>query len=163
MTGFVLKMCHSIHNRLEGVVSTAKRGLNIVILLLMGLLTGLVLAEVLVRMAIPSFGHVARLHRVAESERGKFAKYDSVLGWDGLENAQDMFEWVDTRHHVRQNRFGYRGSEYDYQRSDYDLHGFLGQCRSNQVWLSQAVLSIGSLGRRQAVQCSGALEGGQLA
>lgn len=126
MTGFVLKMCHSIHNRLEGVVSTAKRGLNIVILLLMGLLTGLVLAEVLVRMAIPSFSNVTRLYRLAESERGKFARYDGVLGWDGLENAQDTFEWVDTRHHVRQNRYGYRGPEYDYERSGKRRILFLG-------------------------------------
>lgn len=91
--------------------------LGLFLLLLLGTFIGLLAAEVIARLYSPSYAHILRLNHFKESERGKFARYDRLLGWDGLENAEDDFEWLDTRHHVKQNRFGYRGSEYEFQRT----------------------------------------------
>ena len=92
--------------------------LKILLLLLCGTCTGLLLAEGIIRIAFPSRTSVLKLHQLQESERGKFARYDPLLGWDGLENAADTFEWVDTRHSVLQHGFGYRGKEYAIERTD---------------------------------------------
>lgn len=94
-----------------------RRVVQNVLLVVCGTLVGLAFAEGLVRVFWPAYGRVAKFHRYVESERGKFARYDRDLGWDGLENAEGTFEWVDTRHAVRQNRFGYRGAAYDYRRT----------------------------------------------
>ena len=95
-----------------------KHKLQILLLGLCATCVGVLLGEFIIRVAFPSFTNVLKLHKFQESERGKFTRYDRLLGWDGLENAADAFEWLDTRHHVRQNRFGYRGSEYEFQRTD---------------------------------------------
>lgn len=95
-----------------------KNSFKNVALILAGAFTGFLIAEAAIRIALPSYSSVIKLHRAIESERGKFARYDANLGWAGLENAEDTFEWADTRHHVRHNRYGYRGREYDFQRSD---------------------------------------------
>jgi lysophospholipase L1-like esterase len=87
------------------------------LLVLFGTCAGFLLAEVIVRYCVPSYRNILRLNQFLESERGKFTRYDRLLGWHGKENAENDFEWVDTRHHVVQNRFGYRGSEYEYQRT----------------------------------------------
>jgi len=57
------------------------------------------------------------MNRYFESERGKFARYDSTLGWTGKENVQDDFLWMDVSHRVRQNRYGCRGGEYPFGRT----------------------------------------------
>lgn len=87
--------------------------LRLMALVLLGTAVGLLCAEVVVRLGFPSRTSVFRLHDYLESDRGKFARYDAVLGWDGLENAEDDFTWVDCRHHVKQNRFGYRSGDHD--------------------------------------------------
>jgi lysophospholipase L1-like esterase len=95
-----------------------KRALRQVLKPLAGTVIGLLLLEVVFRLVIPPPIDLLRLNRRVESERGKFARYDSLLGWDGLENADADFQWIDTRHHVHQNRFGYRGTAYDLPRND---------------------------------------------
>ncbi len=95
-----------------------KRALRQVLKPLAGTVVGLLLLEVVLRLVIPPPIDLLRLSRRVESERGKFARYDSLLGWDGLENADADFQWIDTHHHVHQNRFGYRGTAYDLARSD---------------------------------------------
>ena len=78
-----------------------------------GILVGLICAELIIRVLFPSHAAVVQLNSYQEEERGKFARYDSLLGWDGKENVKDEFVWYDCRHPVRQNRHGYRGTEYD--------------------------------------------------
>jgi hypothetical protein len=92
----------------------------------MGIVIGFLIAEALVRLMLPHNGNILMLNQFIESERGKFARYDRMLGWDGLENAEDDFEWIDARHHVIQNKFGYRGSKHEYQRTGKKRLLFLG-------------------------------------
>ena len=78
-------------------------------LVVAGLAAGAALGEVALRLAFPSYRARFRTYTLAESERGKFARYHSALGWAGIPGAEGTFEWLDCRHHVRQNRHGWRG------------------------------------------------------
>lgn len=78
-----------------------------------GLLAGALIGEVALRLAFPSYRARFRTYQLVESERGKFTCYDPLLGWAGTPNATGTFEWLDCRHHVRQNRFGWRGPAYE--------------------------------------------------
>ena len=82
-------------------------------LVLTGLAAGVALGELVLRLAFPSYRARFRVYDLVESERGKFARYDPRLGWSGVPDAEGTFEWLDCRHHVRQNRFGWRGPAYD--------------------------------------------------
>ncbi len=80
-----------------------------ILLLSVSICFSLILLEIIIRLFFPLHGRILQVNRYMESERGKFARYDPVLGWDGLEGVEDDFEWVDCRHHVRHNKYGYRG------------------------------------------------------
>jgi len=95
-----------------------KRKLKQTALVACSTVLALLLAEGVLRALFPSRVNLLRLNRYVESERAKFARYDEKLGWDGLPEAEDDIEWMDARHHVRHNRFGYRGGEYEHQRTD---------------------------------------------
>lgn len=95
-----------------------KKGLKALVLILVGTLIGLGAAEAAVRLFFPSRAAMVQLNRYMESERGKFTRYDTLLGWDGLKGASGNFEWVDCRHRVKQNRYGYRGPEYPHERTE---------------------------------------------
>ena len=56
------------------------------------------------------------LGQFLESERGKFCAYDPQLGWIGKPHAEATFQYLDCEHHVRQNRYGFRGSEHALER-----------------------------------------------
>lgn len=86
--------------------------LSAVMLVLCSVLIGLLFAESIIRVMFPSYSRTVRLSQYMESERGKFTRYDKVLGWAGLENADADFLWIDCRHHVRQNNYGFRGMAY---------------------------------------------------
>ena len=82
-----------------------------------GIAVGLLIGEGVLRWAFPSYRDRFRTYTLVESERGKFARYDSMLGWSGREDAVGTFEWLDCRHEVRQNRFGWRGPAYEPDRA----------------------------------------------
>ncbi|MBN1364235.1 MAG: SGNH/GDSL hydrolase family protein [Syntrophaceae bacterium] len=86
-------------------------------LVLAGSFIGLLLAELLIRITLPAHYNIMDMNNVMESERGKFARHDKNLGWDGLTDAENDFVWLDMRHHVRQNNYGYRGKAYDLKRN----------------------------------------------
>ena len=94
-----------------------KHKTQLFLLVLLGTCVGFLSAELIARYCFSSYTNMFRLNQFLESERGKFTRYDRLLGWHGTENAENDFEWLDTRNHVLQNRFGYRGSEYEYQRT----------------------------------------------
>src|ERR1051326_1711974 len=72
----------------------------------------LTIAEVIVRLVFPSAGLRVRIARYLESERGKFCRYSPTLGWEGIPNAAQSFQYVDARCFVRQNQWGFRGTEF---------------------------------------------------
>jgi hypothetical protein len=78
-----------------------------------GLLAGALMGEFVLRLGFPSYRARFRTYELVESERGKFTRYDALLGWAGIPNATGTFEWLDCRHEVRQNRFGWRGPAYE--------------------------------------------------
>ena len=78
------------------------------LLLLAGLLVGVGLGEIVLRAAFPSYRECFRTFELMESERGKFTRYDPILGWAGIPAASTL-----CRHHVVQNRFGWRGPAYE--------------------------------------------------
>jgi hypothetical protein len=88
-----------------------------ILLVLLGACAGLGAAEVVVRLWAPTATPAVVMRERVESERGKFTRYDETLGWAGRANVADTFEWVDTRHEVRQNRHGFRGPEVAFERS----------------------------------------------
>jgi lysophospholipase L1-like esterase len=55
--------------------------------------------------------------RYMESDKGKFYRYDRLLGWSGIPWADADYEWADCLCRVRQNRFGFRGPDYDFTRT----------------------------------------------
>lgn len=95
-----------------------KHRLLLLSLVIISLIVGLAIAEVVVRVVQPSRIRVVQLKKFRESERAKFSKYDPMLGWSGLADANDDFQWADVLHHVRQNRYGYRGKGYEFKRTD---------------------------------------------
>ena len=86
------------------------------VIVLITLIT-LLIAEGAVRIIFHGYTPVLRLYQRVESERGKFTRYDPILGWVGKKDVEDDFEWVDSRHHVKQNSYGFRGKSYDFARS----------------------------------------------
>lgn len=95
-----------------------KKFLPAVLKSLAGTVVILLLLEVAVRLFLPAPIDLLQLNEFVESERGKFAQYDQTLGWVGKPAVTDDFQWVDTSHHVSQNRFGFRGTEYEQAKSD---------------------------------------------
>lgn len=79
-------------------------------------LIGLLITEGAVRIIFSDYTPVLRLYRYIDSERGKFTRYDSMLGWVGKKNTDDDFEWADTRHHVSQNQYGFRDRGLEFKR-----------------------------------------------
>ena len=80
--------------------------------LLLGTLLAALGGEAATRLLLPDRVARARLSQVVESERGKFCRYDPVLGWEGRPDVQDEFQWADCRHRVVQNGQGFRGPAY---------------------------------------------------
>jgi len=80
--------------------------------LLLGTLLAALGGEAATRLLMPDRVARARLSQVVESERGKFCRYDPVLGWEGRPDVQDEFQWADCRHRVVQNGQGFRGPAY---------------------------------------------------
>lgn len=95
-----------------------KRLVQNCLLVIVGITAGFLLTEAVIRTTFPSYSRITKIYQRIESERGKFSRYDRELGWAGLENAAGDFEWADTRHQVLQNRFGYRGPEHSFNRTD---------------------------------------------
>jgi len=95
-----------------------KKILSPVLKSLAGAVVVLLLMEVAVRLFLAAPIDLLQLNEFVESERGKFAQYDPTLGWVGKPAVTDDFQWVDTSHKVAQNRFGFRGVEYEQIKSD---------------------------------------------
>ncbi len=95
-------------------------------LLAIGTLLGLAVGEAGARLARGDRPSPTAVQRFVESERGKFARYDPELGWAGRPDVRDHFEWIDARHEVVQNRFGFRGRAWPHARSDARRVVFLG-------------------------------------
>lgn len=89
------------------------------------------LSEILARLLFPSAGAGFRVYPFAESERGKFCRYDAALGWSGIPNVADSFEWIDAHCRVRQNSYGFRGQAYNFLRSKQERWAMLGD---SYVW-----------------------------
>jgi hypothetical protein len=89
---------------------------NVALLAASLLLAGLV-GEGMLRVANPSVRQPFQVQATRESERAKFSSHHPLLGWIGTPGAEDDFSYIDTRHHVRQNAHGFRGSEYGFERS----------------------------------------------
>ena len=88
-----------------------------VVLVAGSVVAALLAGEVMMRAALPEARQLFRLQTRRESERGKFCRYDATLGWAGLPDADADFDYVDARHHVHQNRYGFRGTEVPLERS----------------------------------------------
>jgi hypothetical protein len=88
------------------------------LLVLASLVAGFALGEVALRIVRPNARQPFVVRQSMESERGKFCVYDPQLGWTGKPNADASFRFVDCQHHVRQNRYGFRGTEYDFARTE---------------------------------------------
>ena len=93
----------------DSLIKRHRRKLWKFALLVCSLGLSLVLAEISVRLAFPSIPARIRILRYVESERGKFCRYNDILGWEGISNVAQTFECVDTRCQVRQNQYGFRG------------------------------------------------------
>jgi len=87
------------------------------VLLSFGLLCGLAVGEGVLRLLGLPAVNLLKMNLAYESERGKFTRYDPLLGWAGREDVADVFNWVDVSHPVRQNRFGFRGPAYPFSRT----------------------------------------------
>ena len=94
------------------------RYIKILCVLLFAVAVGFLIAEGSARLIFPSYTSALRLYQYIESERGKFARYDPLLGWAGKEDVEGDFEWIDARHRVAQNRYGFRGKAYPFKKSD---------------------------------------------
>lgn len=87
-------------------------------LLAASLVAGFGVSELALRIVRPNAQQPFLVRQSMESERGKFCVYDPELGWAGKPNADAAFQFVDCEHHVRQNKFGFRGTEYDFARTE---------------------------------------------
>jgi lysophospholipase L1-like esterase len=95
-----------------------RRGVRFLAVLVVVTLLGLIVAELLARVVFTGHMPILSLTKFMESERGKFARYDPLLGWIGKEDVEDDFKWVDTESHVSQNRYGFRGLGYDFKKGE---------------------------------------------
>jgi len=75
------------------------------------------LGEGFLRVFAPTATQLFEVQSYLDTQKGKFCQYHATLGWIGRPNVEDVFEVMDCRHHVRQNRYGFRGSEYKFERS----------------------------------------------
>ncbi|HEY8152622.1 MAG TPA: hypothetical protein VII72_00695 [Myxococcota bacterium] len=82
------------------------------------LVASLAAGEVALRILHPSARQPFLVGQFLESERGKFCAYDPQLGWMGKPGIDAPFHYLDCQHRVRQNRHGFRGAEYGFERSD---------------------------------------------
>jgi len=73
--------------------------------------------EAALRLCRPSARQPFLVSEYSESERGKFCMYDPNLGWAGRPNVAADFSFFDCRHGVRQNKYGFRGTEYGFART----------------------------------------------
>jgi lysophospholipase L1-like esterase len=89
-----------------------------VVLVFVGVVVALAAGEVGMRVARPEARQLFQTPSRRESERGKFCEYDAVRGWRGVKDADADFEYLDTHHHVHQNRWGSRGTEIPLERSE---------------------------------------------
>jgi lysophospholipase L1-like esterase len=95
-------------------------------LVLAGIAAGLLLGEFLVRTAVPNAAAQIRLYRYMELLQGKFTRFDPVVGWTGIADVTGSLTWPDTRSHVEQNRYGFRGTAHPFDRTDRRRIVFLG-------------------------------------
>ncbi|MBU0678101.1 MAG: SGNH/GDSL hydrolase family protein [Verrucomicrobia bacterium] len=102
--------------------ATGKRILLAGITVLAALLSGEIACRTVFSSRVPHL----KIHRLIESERGKFCRYDSLLGWRGKPDVGSGFEWIDARHHVQQNSHGFRGADHPFERSGDTRVLFLG-------------------------------------
>lgn len=91
--------------------------LKTAITLIVAVALSFVVAETALRLVRPGGQAGLLIKRFAESERGKFTRYDPLLGWVGKPGAEDDFEWPDAKHLVKQNEYGFRGSAYPFGRT----------------------------------------------
>jgi len=87
------------------------------LLLAAGSAAALLAGEFLLRVIRPSVRQPFLVGEYVESERGKFCVYDPMLGWAGKPGVNTDFSYVDCRHHVRQNAYGFRGAEHGFART----------------------------------------------
>ena len=87
------------------------------LLLSVSLIASLAAGEVALRILHPSVRQPFLVRQSLESERGKFCSYDPQLGWMGKPGADASFHYLDCQHRVRQNRYGFRGTEYGFDRT----------------------------------------------
>ena len=66
---------------------------------------------------MPSIVNGVRVFRYADSERGKFCRYNDRLGWEGIPDTADDLVWLDVRSRVRQNAYGFRGTAHPFGRT----------------------------------------------
>ncbi len=85
---------------------------------LVGSIVALLILELIFRLFVPAPIDLLQLNEFVESERGKFAQYDELLGWVGKPNINDDFQWMDTSHKVIQNSYGFRGTDHAQGPSD---------------------------------------------
>ncbi|MEE8573834.1 MAG: SGNH/GDSL hydrolase family protein, partial [Thermodesulfobacteriota bacterium] len=91
--------------------------LKTLILLIVAILVGFISAEIVTRLVFSANSNILKINAYQESERGKFTRYDPTLGWAGKENTKGEFMWIDSRNFVVQNRYGFRGKEYDFKKN----------------------------------------------
>jgi len=87
------------------------------LLLSLSLIASLAAGEVALRLVHPSARQPFLFRQYLESERGKFCSYDPQLGWMGKPAADASFHYLDCQHQVRQNRYGFRGADYGFDRT----------------------------------------------
>jgi len=87
------------------------------LLLAISLVASLAAGEIALRILQPSVRQPFLVRQSLESERGKFCVYDPQLGWIGKPGVDTSFHYVDCQHQVRQNRYGFRGTEYGFDRT----------------------------------------------
>lgn len=98
------------HSNKFGIKSQKRSFSSNLSLIILGFLIGILSGEILLRfMGLPSL-NLLKMNAFVESERGKFTIYDATLGWKGRENVEDDFRWIDCTCHVKQNRYGFRGT-----------------------------------------------------
>src|SRR5258708_13825937 len=103
-------------------------------LVLFGISVAVVIAEWVARDVPALATNGMRLGQFMESEKGKFCRYDRVLGWEGVPDIDLVFEWVDCKCRVRQHRYGFRGPAYDFSRTAHRPGGGFGDCSRSGCW-----------------------------
>ena len=86
-------------------------------LILAGVLVGLLAAELILRVLLPTARDPYLINAFLDDERGKFCQYDAELGWTGRPNIEDQFVAFDCENHVQQNHHGFRGTAYPFDRT----------------------------------------------